>query len=73
LELELQVFLPPKLSGSQATRATSTSLLKRKVTIQLYSDLPYDRSLLSKGMSGKGPASIRSEESFDNNGIIVLR
>jgi flavin-dependent dehydrogenase len=35
-------------------------------------DLPYDRSLLSKGINTP-PKPIRSEESLENNGIIVMR
>lgn len=41
--------------------------------IFIHLELPYDRSLLSKGMSGQAPGPIRNEESLENNGIYVLK
>lgn len=36
--------------------------------------MPYDRTMLTKGMDGtKPPGPIRSAESFANNGIVILQ
>lgn len=36
-------------------------------------EIPYDRSLLSKGLGPNAPKPIRNEQSLENNGIIVLK
>lgn len=62
-----------RLSGRLGTRATSTSSLRKTVCPIVFLDVPYDRSLLSKGLGPNAPKPIRNEQSLENNGIIVLK
>lgn len=73
LELVLQAYPLLRPSERLGTRATSTSSLRKTVYPKVFLDIPYDRSLLSKGLGPNAPKPIRNEQSLENNGIIVLK